>query len=223
MTSSYGLAADVDEAAVVDLMGVLAYGELSAFDRIAADARMAPDHLRRAQMSQIAASRMVHYQHFAGRIEELGGHTESAMRPFVEAVDTFHARTEPSDWGEGLVKAFVGDGLASDFFREVAQFVDPTTRRLVIDSLTDADSTAFVEREIQLLVSSDRAVADRLSLWGRRLVGEAISQTQRVTAERDALAMLVVGGAGDLAGIGRMIQRITRNHTERMTDVGLSN
>ena len=29
--------------AVVDLLGMLAYGELLAFDRMAADARLAPD------------------------------------------------------------------------------------------------------------------------------------------------------------------------------------
>ena len=34
----------------------------------------------------------------------------------------------------------------------------------------------------------------------RRLVGEALSQAQRVAAERDALAELLVGGTGDLAG-----------------------
>jgi hypothetical protein len=60
-------------------------------------------------------------------------------------------------------------------------------------------------------------------LWGRRLVGEAISQTQRVAAERDALTRLIVGGTGGLAEIAQLIDRITTRHTERMTAIGLSN
>jgi hypothetical protein len=62
-----------------------------------------------------------------------------------------------------------------------------------------------------------------LSLWGRRLVGEAITQAQRVAAERDALTMLIVGGVGDLTGIGRLTDLITGKHTQRMTAIGLSN
>jgi tRNA-(MS[2]IO[6]A)-hydroxylase (MiaE)-like len=204
-------------------MGLLAYGELSAFDRMADDARMAPEIGTRAALSEIAASRMAHYHRFVGRITDFAADPVEAMQPFVEAVETFHVRTDPSTWGEALVKAFVGDGLASDFFREVADFVDADTRGIVIDSLTTPEATAFVMEQIRLLTATDRAATDRLSLWARRLVGEAITQTQRVSAERDALAMLIVGGAGDLAGIGRMINRITKRHTDRMTEIGLSN
>ena len=44
--------------------------------------------------------------------------------PFVAAIDEFHARTAPSDWLEGLVKAYVGDGIAVDFCRAVAELLD---------------------------------------------------------------------------------------------------
>ena len=45
------------------------------------------------------------------------------MAPFVPALDAFHEGTRPSTWLEGLVKAYVGDGLASDFYREIAGFL----------------------------------------------------------------------------------------------------
>lgn len=213
----------VDLAATLDLLGVLAYGELSAFDRMAADARMAPTIAARAALSTMAAVEITHYQRLIDRIVELGGEPMLAMAPFMHAVETFHARTEPRTWGEALVKAYVGDGLAADFYREVAEFVDPATRALVTEALADAGNSAFAVREVGALISADPTAAARLSLWGRRLVGEAISQTQRVAAERDALAQLIVGGAGGLAEIGQLIDRITTRHTERMTAIGLSN
>ena len=52
----------------------------------------------------------------------------AAMAPFVEAFDAFHARTASSDWLEGLVTAYVGDGLAADFYTEIAAFLDADTR-----------------------------------------------------------------------------------------------
>jgi hypothetical protein len=65
-------------------------------------------------------------------------------------------------------------------------------------------------------------VAGRLALWARRLVGEAISQTQHVLADRDALMMLLVGGTGDLTGMAGLIGRITDRHEERMVALGLN-
>jgi bacterioferritin (cytochrome b1) len=212
-----------DPAAILDLLGVLAYGELSAFDRMAADARMAPTIGLRASLAEMAAVEMSHYRKLVTRISDLGGDPIQAMEPFVRAVETFHARTEPQTWGEALVKAYVGDGLAADFYREVAEFVDASTRELVNEALADAGNSAFAVREVKALTATDPTAASRLSLWGRRLVGEAITQTQRVAAERDALAALIVGGTGDLTGLVRMIDRITTRHTERMTAIGLSN
>lgn len=216
-------AAVPNQDAVIDLLGALAYGELTAFDRMAADARMAPTIAQRAALSEMAAVEMGHYRKLIVRLEDLGADPMIAMAPFVEAVETFHARTEPRTWGEALVKAYVGDGLAADFYREVAEFVDSSTRALVVEALADAGSSAFAVREVGVLIASDPTAASRLSLWGRRLVGEAISQTQRVAAERDALATLIVGGTGGIAELGSMINRITARHTARMTAIGLSN
>ena len=46
------------------------------------------------------------------------------MAPFEAAIDLFHAHTAPADWYEGLIKAYVGDGLAADFYREIAAYLD---------------------------------------------------------------------------------------------------
>ncbi len=60
------------EPAIVDLLGALAYAELSAFDRLADDARMAPTLDGRAHMSAMAAVEMTHYSRLAERLTESG-------------------------------------------------------------------------------------------------------------------------------------------------------
>lgn len=211
------------DAAVVDLLGALAYGELSAFDRLADDARMAPTLAGRAEMSAMASVEFGHYQRIAERLAALGVAPEDAMEPFVAALETYHALTQPTTWLEGVVKAFVGDGMAADFYREVAAFVDPSTRELILDALNDSGRAEFAVREVQGAIAEQPSISGRLALWARRLVGEAISQTQHVLADHDALMVLLVSGAGDLSGIAGLIGRITDRHEERMRALGLNN
>ncbi|MGH3737476.1 MAG: ferritin-like fold-containing protein [Micromonosporaceae bacterium] len=209
--------------AVVELLGVLAYGHLVAFDTIAADARLAPDLARRTVLSEMAAAEIGHLGRLTARLRELGADPDHAMRPYVAAFSAYHQQTQPRDWLEGLVKAYVGEGIADDFYREVAGFLASPDRDLVLEVLHDTRYADFAVAEIRAAIEADPKVANRLALWARRLVGEALTQSQRVAAEQDALTMLVVEGSGDLAGVGALIKRITSAHTTRMTAAGLNN
>lgn len=207
---------------VVDLLGALAYGELSAFDRLADDARLAPDLRGRAAMSAMAAVEYGHYARLAERLGRLGVDPAEAMAPFTAALDTYHSLTEPSTWLESVVKAYVGDGMAADFYREVANYVDESTGDLIREVLTDAGRAEFAVSEVRSALETEPEVAGRLALWARRLVGEAISQTQHVLADRDSLMMLMIEGSGDLSGVAALITRITDRHEERMVALGLN-
>ena len=124
-------------AAVVDLLGVIAYGELTAFERLVDDAKLAPSLGDKMELAAMAVAEFGHVAPLLDRIAALGGDPVAAMAPFEKPFDEFHAHTAPRDWLEGLVKAYVGDGLAADFYREIAAFLDRGTRDLVIDSLED--------------------------------------------------------------------------------------
>jgi hypothetical protein len=214
--------ATVDERAVPDLLGVLAYAELTAFDRLAEDARLAPTLDGRAALARMAAAEVAHLGRLSARLRELGVEPADAMAPFVVPLDAFHDSTRASTWLEGLVKAYVGDGLATDFYREVAAFLPQPDRALVEEVLADTGYADFAVREVRAAILADRAVAGRLALWARRLVGEALTQSQAVIADNDRLAELIIAGTGDLAGVGQLLQRITTAHSVRMRALGLS-
>jgi len=211
--------------AVIDLLAAIAYGEISAFERLADDATLAPSLEDKLAVARMACVEFSHVELLLGRIVELGADPYAAMAPFRQALDLFHAHTAPADWYEGLVKAYVGDGLAADFYREIAAYLDPRTRDVVIASLSDSGHSEFVVARVQAAIAADRRLGGRLALWGRRLMGEALTQAQRVAAERDALSALLAGGvdrpALDLAAIGRMFARMTELHAERMARLGL--
>lgn len=211
--------------AVVDLLGAIAYGELSAFERLTEDARLAPSLEDKVAIASMAAVEFAHLDKLRARLVELGADPFAAMEVFRPGFDAFHAHTSPSDWFEGLIKAYVGDGLASDFYREIAAYLDESTRDLILASLADTGQSSFVVDRVRAGIARDPRLGGRLALWGRRLMGEALTQAQRVAAERDALTALLAGGSDrpglDLAALGRMFARLTENHARRMAELGL--
>lgn len=219
---------DAYRAAVIDLLGVLAYGELMAFERLAADAALAPTVEDEAQLAAMANAEFRHFVRLRDRLVELGADPSSAMEPFRAPLERFHEMTAPSDWLEGLVKAYVGDGIGVDFYREIAAYLDPQTRALVLEVCEDLGQSAFVVDRVRSAITADPRVEGRLALWARRLVGEALSQAQHVAAEREALTALLIGEAGapgsgmDLTAIGSMLSRLTDEHSRRMQTLGLS-
>lgn len=208
--------------AVIDLLGVLAYTELTAFERLAEDARWAPSIADKVALAEMASVEFAHFKTLRQRLASMGVDAEQAMSPFVGPLDAFHDSTAPSDWLESVVKAYVGDGFAADFYREVAEYIDDEARALVLDVLADTGHAQFAVDHVRAAIAADSAVAGRLALWARRLVGEALVQAQRVAVDRDALARLLVGGSVDLAAVGQLLARLTQRHTERMAALGLT-
>ena len=208
---------------MADLLGMLAYAELVAFFRLTDDAALAVSLDDKAALAEMAVVQFGHFQLLRSRIQELELDPSEVMHPFVAAIDEFHSRTAPSDWLEGLVKAYVGDGMAADFYRTVAELLDEQTRALVHEVLTDTGHAEFAVARVREAIEADPRVAGRLALWARRLVGEALGQSQRVAAERESLARMLAGGdITQLGQIGRMFAQLTDLHARRMAALGLA-
>jgi hypothetical protein len=226
MTDADPLADPAYRAALVDLLGVLAYGEIAAFERLAADAAMAPTTNDKAALARLAVNEYHHYEELRDRLASLEVDPVAAMEPFRAALDAFHDQTAPSTWLEGLVKAYVGDGIAADFYREIANLLDEENASLVCRVVEDLGQNEFVVNTVRRAISEEPRLAGRLALWGRRLMGEALTQAQRVVGERESFDALFLGGEGreglGLGGVARLFTVITEQHTERMKALGLA-
>jgi hypothetical protein len=210
---------NTSSTAVTDLLGMLAYASLLAFDRMAADARLAPDLHRRAILSEMAGAEIANYRLIADRLTDNGAVPATAMLPFLDALSNYHEATEPTDWLEALTKAYIGDGMADDFYRSIAQYLPTPERDLVLQVLHPNPYEEFAAEEIRAAIAADPKVAGRLSMWARRLVGEALSQATRVVTEHGEMLALI----GD-ADLGEdFFTRLKQAHGDRMAAVGLNN
>ena len=219
-------ASERDLAAELDLLGLIGCGELFAFETLARDSALAADLEAKSALGAMACREFENFRKVAERLAEKGVDPEVAVGVYVPTMTEFHNKTAPKDLLEGLMKSYVGHGISADFGREIAQFVNPETRDFVIDILDDDDQAQFVASYIQESLRGDPGASGRLALWGRRLMGEALAQAQRVAADRPDLARLVVGNPGEggagLAEFARMLAVLTEAHSERMQSLGLA-
>ena len=213
---------------VADLFGVMAYGELSAFERLSSDARYSPTLHDRAVLGRIAVIEFQHYEIVSAKLAAMGVDVEDAMLPFQAAVDHFHERTRPADWYESLMKAYVVDTVSADFYHVVARYVDAETRDVIEQIQSSEEATAVLRERLKGALADDPRLASRLALWGRRLLGEAVTQAQRVGYEHAFLSGLLTeaeSGTNDAAArelVRSLTTELAENHSRRMVQLGLS-
>lgn len=210
-----------DHPGVVELFALLAYGEVAAFYRLTDEARMAPNLRGRINMATMAAAEMNHYEVLRDALECRGVDVVPAMTRYASALENYHRLTTPSTWLEALVKTYVGDALAADFYLEIAGSMPGEVGDVVRSVLSETGHSQFVVAEVRSAVTASDRQRHRLALWSRRLLGEAITQAQYVLADHDELVDLVMSGGG-LSQMTDFFDKLQHTHQTRMRELGLA-
>ena len=210
-----------DHPGINELFALLAYGEVAAFYRLTEEARMAPNLNGRINMATMAAAEMSHYEVLRDALARRGVDIVPAMTKYASALENYHRLTTPSTWLEALVKTFVGDAMAADFYLEIADVMPTEVADVVRSVLAETGHSQFVVSEVRAAVTASDRQRHRLALWSRRLLGEAITQAQFVLAEHDELVELVMAGGG-LSQMTDFFDRLQNTHNSRMQELGLA-
>ena len=214
-----------DPPASLAVLGLLANCELAAFSRLAADAERAPLVADRIELCRLGGATLERLEKVAARVGELDGDLEAVVHPFVGTFAGFDERTPAGTWWERLLKAYVGYGVEEDLVRLLAGPADAGTRELILDLLADERHATLVVKRITAATENDAALASRLALWGRRLVGEALGVVQRVLAAHPQLRALLEPALPDAHQADlqqRLFAALTAEHTRRMARLGLT-
>jgi tRNA isopentenyl-2-thiomethyl-A-37 hydroxylase MiaE len=211
-----------DHPGVIELFALLAYGEVVAFYRLTDEARMAPNLRGRINMASMAAAEMNHYEMLRDALDRKGVDVVPAITKYASALENYHRLTTPSTWLEALVKTYIGDALAADFYLEIATALPDEAGDVVRAVLSETGHSQFVVAEVKAAVTASDKQRHRLALWSRRLLGEAITQAQFVLADHDELVDLVMSTGGGLTQLTEFFDRLQRTHTARMQELGLA-
>ena len=180
-------------AAIADLLGMLALGELAAFSRLAADAEMAPAIEDREAFARLALTEFTHYELLAARVREFGYEPAAVMSPYAEGFAAFHERTRPSTW------------LATVAHEERSTvLLDLARRGMAADAHVSGRLALWGRR-----------------LHGEAITQAQVVAAQRESLA--ALLTDQFGGPGlDLARLGELFARLADRHTDRMALLGLT-
>lgn len=183
---------------------------------------MAPNLAGRINMASMAAAEINHYEILRDALEKRGVDVVPAMTKFASALENYHRLTTPSTWLEALVKTYIGDALAADFYLEIADSLPDEAADVVRAVLSETGHSQFVVAEVKAAVTASDKQRHRLALWSRRLLGEAITQAQFVLADRDDLVDLVLSGGGGLTQLTDFFERLQTTHSTRIRELGLA-
>ncbi len=199
---------DADSSEVV---GLIAYAALAGMTRLAKDGDQAPSitaHIAHARMSARA------FEAFH-QLEIWSGHRDldlaSAAGEYSGLFDDLDTRTRPSTWWERSVKTYVTVGIFSDMLRQISErheFFDG-------DSLSwDLGQGKWVRANLAPRTAADPQLAARLSLWARRVAGEALGLVRSSLFTHPVLA-------ADPDTSDAISAWVTRRHGERMAEINL--
>ena len=206
----------------VKLYGLLLAGEFAACYRLIEESAMAPTVADRVGVARLIAAEMAHFEELSAELTAIGGDPDAALIAHAKVFDDYHRVTTPSTWTEALVKMYIGDGLAADFYSELADRMPEDVKTVMASTMGSTGSSQFAVDRVRAAVVAEPALRSRLALWGRRLLGEAITHMQWVLADEEQVMDLLFAGDGTLATAASFFDGVAARHAERMGDLGLA-
>jgi len=152
------------------------------------------------------------------------------MGPFDGIFDSFLLRTQPKNWFEGLLRPIVTHGVSRDLIKLMARGLPASEAKLIQSILADNDPDDLIGAQlIQQAVAANPVLGAKLSLWGRRVVGEAFGIGTELLHKFPEMGELLIKATDD-AGPGKLslksaqaaaFAELSKAHQERMEMMGL--
>ena len=171
--------------------------------RLAKDGEQAPTFEAHVEHARMAAQCFALYQQLEVWCEHRDFDLMEAASAFTSAYDDLDARTRPTTFAERAVKTFITRGMLGDMLIRVAR----------VHGLFEGIEDVW-PFELGPQIEADPQLADRLSLWGRRVAGEALGLVRATLFTYPQLAMTP-------DNVDEITEYVIKRHGERMKDIHL--
>lgn len=204
------MTAENNGAPVNQLLGLSAYAAVSAQARLAKDADQAPKTFEHIDMARMSGQAWRIFERLEKRAQVSDVDLLEEVRRYEGVLDDLDARTRPTTWWERLTKTYVTVGIFTDALREVARAVGEDE---LADEVTDFGHGEWVRKRLAPYTDKDEQLRARLSLWTRRVGGEALGLVRAFMFTNPEL----VGEADPDA----LMELLSAAHKQRLADINL--
>jgi hypothetical protein len=196
-------------------LGQAAYLQLSNVENISGAIATSPTTRDKVALTRVARVSLTKLEGLLEEIERGGDRPDELMEHFAAPIDAFRAATRGGDWYETVVTSYITASMLTDFFVALADGLPQAPRERIQALLTAHDPSPIIVEQLSTAIAAEPALASRLALWGRRLVGDTLLI---------ARSSLSVPGRTDPdeARLEPIFTELIAAHTRRMDVLGLT-
>jgi hypothetical protein len=207
-------------ARTVALLALVASAKQTAFCHHARDAASSDRVVVRVTMADIASQEQRRCQIARERLAGLGVEPLVEMTPYLRDLTGFDRGLATDLWWERILGSYLAHGIAVDAQRLFAARLDPGSEGLLEGLLDDCAGADYLRAILLNAVRADSRRASRLSLWGRRVAGDALGEVTGIVGRVPALAGVAAGDTA--AAVASLHAQLAQGHSRRMDGRGLT-
>ena len=200
---------------ILSFLALAASTELFLYEAATQAVLGAPNLEAKTAMADIAADALHKHQVFAAELEKRGKNPATEMERFVTRVNQFTERITTPDWHQHVLSVWLVGGIFDGFFASLALGLKDSYSKEAIAVLRSDSGRTKLEQLLVSEVAADPKLADRLALWGRRLVGDSLLFARDVLQYSDNREFIVDETNPVFTGL-------TADHMRRMDTLGLT-
>jgi len=216
---------DTDEALRVDLaefapsimpfLGLIAYLQLELYEASTRAVSGASELKSKDVLARVAGVTLSKHKRLTDEIRRRGPEPHVVMEPFSAVIDRFSERIDTPDWHQHVLSIYLVGGLFDDFFASLAGGLSDDYRAEAIDILNDGSGRDELRELLSAEIASDPSLANRLALWGRRLVGDTLLVSRHVLTLSEGRVFVA-------SEVEPVLTELIADHIRRMDDLGLT-
>lgn len=166
--------------AVVPFLGLVSYLKLELYTQSSRAVVSAPSLEAKTVLAEVAAQALTKHEQFTDELRRRGEDPNAAMEPFTSLIDRYLERIAADDWHQHVLSVYLVSGLFDGFFARLAGGLKDGFAQEAIAMLNDNTGRDHLKELLAGEISNMPGLADRLALWGRRLVGDTLLVARRV-------------------------------------------
>jgi hypothetical protein len=200
---------------IMPFLGLTSYLQLELYEASARAVSGAPTLQAKDVLARVAGVTLTKHQRLTDEVRRRHHEPHVVMEPFSPVIDQYIERIEVPDWHQHVLSIYLVGGLFDDFFAELAEGLDDGYRDAAIGILREQEGRDELRQLLASEISSDPSLANRLALWGRRLVGDTLLISRHVLTLSDGREFVA-------SEVEPVFTELIADHIRRMDDLGLT-
>lgn len=200
---------------ILPFLGLTTYLQLELYEAAARAVAGAPNLESKEVLARSAGVTLAKHQRLSEELRKRGQEPHLVMQPYTPVIDRYIERIDTPDWHQHVLSIYLVGGLFDGFFAELARGIDDGFRSQAIEILLDNTGREDLHELLANEIAVDPPVANRLALWGRRLVGDTLLVSREVLALSEGRTFVA-------SHVEPIFTELISDHSRRMDHLGLT-